>query len=212
MSFLFSSVGPLDMNESIYFSTNTTTFRSMIGASKGHHCKQIAIPHSDITGLTVQIGKRRFLIISVYIPCSSGRVEIDQQNLATRLRYIYQALEGAKSQHPETALVLTGDFNRWDFHWGGDFIGAHSRQGEGAGLIDFMSDLGLIQLLQRGTQTYHSPLGTSSTIDLVFTSKRLARSLLECKLYNTHHGSDHEAIETHFDLIISEATHTPRSI
>ena len=105
---------------------------------------------------------------------------------------------------------MTGDFNRWDSYWRRNSIRAHSQQGESAGLIDFLSDLGLIQLLQRGTQTYHSPLGNSSTIDLIFISKRLARSLLKCKLYNTHHGSDHEAIKTLFDPIISEATHTPR--
>ena len=68
----------------------------MIWASKDHYCKQIAIQHSDILGLTVEIGKQHFFIISVYIPCNSGRVEIDQQNLTIRLRYIYQALEDAK--------------------------------------------------------------------------------------------------------------------
>ena len=56
---------------------NTTAFRSMIWASKVLRCKQIAIPHSDITGLIVQLGKRIFLLISVYVPFSSGRIETD---------------------------------------------------------------------------------------------------------------------------------------
>lgn len=68
---------------------NTTAFRLMIWASKVLRCKQIAIPLSDITGLTVHLGNRFFLIISVYVPCSSGRIETDQQNLAIRLHYIY---------------------------------------------------------------------------------------------------------------------------
>ena len=189
---------------------NTTAFRSMIWASKVLRCKQIAIPHSNITGLAVHLGNRFFLIISVYVPCSSRRIETNQQNLATRLHYIHQALEIEKSQNPETELILTGDFNRWDSYWRGDAIGSHPRQGEGARLIEFMSDLNLVQLLQCGTQTYHSPLGSSSTIDLVFTSERLARCILECKLHNTHHGSDHEAIESQFDLKIGEVTQAPR--
>ena len=73
-----------------------------------------------------------------------------------------------------------------------------------------MSDLNLVQLFQLGTQTYDSPPGTSSTIDLVFTSERLTRDVLECKLHNTHHGSDHEAIESQFDLQVAQITPTPR--
>ena len=99
--------------------------------------------------------------------------------------------------------------NRWDSYWGGDAIGSHSQQGESAKLIEFISDLSLVQLLQRGTQTYHSPSGTSSTIDPVFTSERLAIDVLECKLHNTHHGSDHEAIESQFDLQVAQITPTP---
>ncbi len=72
-----------------------------------------------------------------------------------------------------------------------------------------MSHLSLVQLLQLGTQTYNSSLGSSSTIDLVFTSERLARCLLKCKLHNTHHGSDHEAIESQSDLKMVEVMHTP---
>ena len=77
-------------------------------------------------------------------------------------------------------------------------------------MIEFMSDLSLVQLLQRGTQTYHSPSGTSSTIDLIFTLEKLARDVLKCKLHNTHHGSDHEAIESQFDLQVAQITPTPR--
>ena len=112
----------------------------MIWASKVLQYKQIAIPHSDITGLTVQLGNRFFLIIiiSVYVPCSSERIEIDQRNLATRLHYIHQALKMEKSQNPETELILTGDFNCWDSYWGGNAIGSHSRQGKSAKLIEFI--------------------------------------------------------------------------
>ncbi len=168
----------------------------MIWASKDLYCKQSAILHSNITGLTSQICNRFFLIISMYMPYSSGQTEIDQQNLVTQLHNIHQAFEMEKSQNPETELILTSDFNRLDSYWGSDAIGSHSRQGKTAKLIEFMLDLSLVQLLQRGTKTYQSPSGTSPTIDLVFTSERLVRDVLECKLHNTHHGSDHEAIES----------------
>lgn len=156
---------------------NTIAFRSMIWASKKIHCKQIAIPHPDITGLTVQLCGRSFLNISIYVPYSSGRTEVDEQNLAIRLHHVYQAFERERSQNPEIEIIVAGDFNRWNSHWGGDAIRAHPRQGEGVKLIDFMMDTSLVQLLQCGTQTYHSPSGTSSTIDLVFTSERLARNI-----------------------------------
>ena len=53
-------------------------------------------------------------------------------------------------------------------------------------------------------------MGSSSTIDLVFTPERLARGVVECKLHNTHHGSDHEAFVSKFDLKIAEVMHTAR--
>ncbi len=92
----------------------------------------------------------------------------------------------------------------------GDAIESHSWQGKGAKLIEFMPDLSLVQLLQRDTQTYHSHLRFSSTINLVFISERLARCLLECNLHTTHYGSDYEAIESQFDLKMAEVMHVPR--
>ena len=189
---------------------NTSAFHLMIWASKVLRCRQIVITHSDITGLTVQLGNRFFLIISVYIPWSSGRIETDQRNLVTRLHYIYQGLEIEKSQNPDTELILTGNFNRWDFYLRGDAIESHFWHGEAAKLIAFMSDLSLVQLLQHDTQTYHLHLGFSSTIDLVFTLERLVRCVLECKLHITQYSSDHKAIESQFDLKMAEVMYAPR--
>ncbi len=84
----------------------------MIWASNVLRRRQIVITHSDITGLPVQLGNRFFLIILVYIPCSSRRIKTDQRNLVTRLHYIYQALKMEKSQNPDTELILKSDFNR----------------------------------------------------------------------------------------------------
>lgn len=114
------------------------------------------------------------------------------------------------SQNPDTEFILAGDFNRWDSHWGGDHLISHARQREGEKLIEFMADFNLVQLLRRGTPTYHSPSGAFSTIDLVFTSDRLAQTRLECKLHKTHHGSDHEAIETELDITTPDTIIPPR--
>ena len=115
-----------------------------------------------------------------------------------------------KSQNLETELILTGDFNCWDSYLGNGVIRSHSRQGKCVKWIEFMSDSSLVQLLQRGTQTYHSSLGSSSTVDLVFTSEWLARCVLECKFHNTYHSCDHEAIQSQFDLKMAEVMYAPR--
>ena len=69
--------------------SNTTAFCSIIWASKILRCRQIVVQHSDITGLTVQLDNRFFLINLMYVPWSSGRIKTDQRNLVTRLHYIH---------------------------------------------------------------------------------------------------------------------------
>ena len=53
-------------------------FRSMIWVNKHHNFKsrQIHIQHPDLTAITASSGGRRFLIISVYIPCITNRQEL----------------------------------------------------------------------------------------------------------------------------------------
>lgn len=106
-------------------------------------------------------------------------------------------------------LIRTGDFNRWDSLWGGNLIAAHSLQGEAEPLLDLISKLNLQSLLPRGTVTY-SARSVSSTIDLIFTTARLAEEIDVCQVYERNHGSDHEAVHLRFSVIMSAPLSTPR--
>ena len=66
-----------------------------------------------------------------------------------------------------------------------------------------MNQHSLQSLLQRGTKTWHNS-SAESTIDLVLVSEELASNVIKCMLHNTNHGSDHEAIETTFDIAVPE--------
>lgn len=80
------------------------------------------------------------------------------------------------SQNPDTELVLTGYFNQYVVHWESDHLIFCTRQGKNKKLIEFMTDFNLVQLLCRGTLTYHLSKSESSTIDLVFTSGWLVQT------------------------------------
>lgn len=79
----------------------------------------------------------------------------------------------------------------------------YTRQRQGQFLIDLMSDLDLQLLLPCGTTKYTGVTQngyTSSTIDLVFSTPRLAAEKLVCKIHETDHGSDHSVIKTFFAI------------
>ncbi|KJK84836.1 hypothetical protein H633G_11365 [Metarhizium anisopliae BRIP 53284] len=69
------------------------------------------------------------------------------------------------------------------------------RQGEGDDIIDLMNELALGSLLPRGTKTWQGQ-EFESTIELV----QLATSMIKCATRETDHGSDHQAIETVFEV------------
>lgn len=84
-----------------------------------------------------------------------------------------------------------GHFNYWDFYWGGDAIRSHSQQAKGAKLIEFILNLSVVKLFQRGTLTYYSSLGSLSIINLVFSLNRQAGCVLEYKFHNTYDNFNH---------------------
>ena len=70
-----------------------------------------------------------------------------------------------------------------------------------------MADLDLQLLLPQGTITYSgvTSLGNAApTIDLVFSSTRLAKDRILYTTLNTDHGSHHAVIRTVFSMNISE--------
>lgn len=79
----------------------------------------IPIAYSDICTIITRIASRFIFLASVYVPCSSGALEKDNQHLESRVYRIRTAYQQEKDQCPELELILTGDFNRWDTLWGG---------------------------------------------------------------------------------------------
>ncbi len=135
-----------------------------------------------------------------------------EQLLKSRLKliklvYCYtEQLKGTKVE-----LLVGGDFNRYDQFWVGDRIAKSPRQGEGARLVDRMMEKDLQLLLPRATPTYESYDGVnSSTIDLLFASENLTNLLTRCgSILITDHGSDHQAIESLFEVCIGKSPATP---
>ncbi|EXU95332.1 reverse transcriptase domain protein [Metarhizium robertsii] len=62
-----------------------------------------------------------------------------------------------------------------------------------------MNELALGSLLPRGTKTWQGQ-EFESTIELVLASEELATSMIKCAIRETDHGSDHQAIETVFEV------------
>lgn len=86
----------------------------MIWVNKAQKSKQVPINHSDITAVVSQVQERMLLVVSVYIPCSSGNKDEDQENLQYRLNLNYNMYQREKSQYFDLEIILTGDINRWD--------------------------------------------------------------------------------------------------
>lgn len=175
----------------------------MIWERKDLKCHQFSIKHSDITAVIYDLeGKnRKIMLVSVYIPCIRNQRERDRKQLITRLSLIKQAYAIEKSVDVELELILTGDFNRWDSLWGGNQVATHGRQGEAEPLVELMAELNLQSLLPRGIITY-SAREVSSTIDLIFTTARLAEEVEQSEVHECNHGSDHEAILSRFSTAI----------
>ena len=164
--------------------------RSLIYVNKALRAQAVYIPSSDLTGVQVWVQERSILAISVCVPPN------DQFALARTCRLIRDTVRQRGHGHE---VIIGGDFNRHDQLWGGDEVGASSRQGEAAPIIDLMVDLDLRSLLPRGTITFES--GTrKSTIDLVLATADLTANRTVCQPHHTEHGSDHLAISTTFAL------------
>jgi hypothetical protein len=75
-------------------------------------------------------------------------------------------------------------------------------QGESNAIIDLMSDYSFPSPLSRGTKMWEKG-ALVTTIDLVLASSSLARRVAHCSIMDEDHGSDHRAIETTIDMVVS---------
>ncbi|KAL0929378.1 uncharacterized protein CTRU02_215544 [Colletotrichum truncatum] len=177
--------------------------RSMLWVNKEIEAEQVPIPSPDITGAVLRLPGRRVLIVSVYVPAQ------EPEMLRRTCSMLRQAIAGVRSSAGEVVdVVFVGDFNRHDQLWGGDDVSA-TRQGEADPIIELMSDLSLRSLLPRGTKTWHKN-DAATTIDLSIASEDLARMMTRCALHETDHGSDHQAIETTFEIATPDTDSKPR--
>lgn len=194
--------------QTISLDRRSPPFRVMIWINKKFSIiQQITIPHHDICDLIFHTDDRDLFLVSVYIPCSTNNCLVDNTELGKRINLLCNTFLHKQQAKPHLELILTGDFNRCDTLWGGNCIASHSRQGKGQILINLMADLDLQLLLPQGTITYTgatSPGNTASTIDLIFSSARLAEDWILCTTSDTDHGSDHAAIETLFSMNTSQ--------
>ncbi|KDN69578.1 hypothetical protein CSUB01_12592, partial [Colletotrichum sublineola] len=172
-------------------------------ASQEVEAEQVPIPSSDMTGAILRLPGRRVLVVSVYVPVQ------EPEMLRRTCSLLRQVVEGVRSSAGEVVdAVFVGDFNRHDQLWGGDDVSV-VRQGEADPIIELMSDLSLRSLLPRGTKTWHKN-NAATTIDLSIASEDLARMMTRCALHETDHGSDHQAIETAFEIATPETDSKPR--
>lgn len=97
-----------------------------------------------------------------------------------------------------TDHVIVGDFNIHHPSWGCKTTQADNRAPQ---LLEIIDEFNLTQHLPPGTTTYISPLGSESTIDLVFTSAGLTERIQMCDVVEAlDHDSDHLPIGTILDL------------
>lgn len=187
-------------------------FRSMTWVNKTLRARQMRVESSDITAAVVELDSRTILLFSVYVP----PIQHDKDNneeLDSRLRLIEEAYRATKRGLPEKKLevFIAGDFNRWDQMWSGTQAITRARQGEADSLIRMMKVVELQLLTPQGLETFLGLCGLS-TIDLAFASEDLVEDLIKCKVLSTQHGSDHQAVETHFNINASDYQEQPRRL
>lgn len=167
--------------------------RSMLFVRNDLDAEQVPVGSADTTAVLLRLPGRQILVFSVYVQ------GFDHQALRDACAVLQEVIEKTRRGTGEVVdLVIMGDFTRHDQLWGGEDV-ALERQGEGDRIIELMSSLALSSLLPRGTKTWQRR-DQKTTIDLVLASEDLITSAIRCAIHNTNHGSDHQAIETIFDI------------
>lgn len=127
------------------------------------------------------------MLVSVYLPCVTNEREKNLWHFQSRLSLISNLYKIEQRTNLDLEFILTGNFNRWDSLLEENQIASYGRQGEAEPLINLMAKLDLQSLLPRETVTY-STRNVFSTINLIFTTVRLAEKLDICKLFECNHG------------------------
>lgn len=175
-------------------------YRAMLWINAGVQAVQVPIDSHDIVAATIQTAEGTVLLISAYDPNDRSRMTVQDRDLYGKLALIRQAIDQTQQKHGEDIVILLcSDFNRHDYLWGGQEGVARGRRNEAVPLVHFAQEYGLQSMLPAGTITWHHPgMDSSSTIDVIMASHRLAARLDRCGIHVHDHGSDHLPIVIDF--------------
>ena len=177
--------------------------RSMLWIRSDIEAEQIPVASPDLTAAILKLPDRAVLVVSVYVEGNNEEALISITRLLHDLVVDICGRDGVR-----TDILMVGDFNRHDQLWGGDQI-SPARQGEAEVLVDYMTEHSLQSLLPRGTKTWHSG-DLETTIDLALASTELAEEMVKCGIHYINYGSDYQAIETEFDILVLDRHTTER--
>lgn len=155
--------------------------------------------NGDITSISLETDIGKVWVHNIYNPPPLSHSSRDMNTL----RWIPEILE------KEGYHILVGDFNIHHVSWGGQAVTVQHKIADS--FNDILSDQKMELILPKGTITWMSR-GSQSTLDLVFVSKELEGSVLECRPANElEASSDHIPICTKLNLkAVEEVKRQPR--
>lgn len=76
----------------------------------------MAVKSADTTAVLAHIGRRRMLVVSVYIPdlCSRRTKQENLEEHTSRLEMIDELVQNELLRDPHIEVVVAGDFNRYN--------------------------------------------------------------------------------------------------
>jgi hypothetical protein len=144
--------------------------------------------------------ERQALLFSIYIPPTPINQAPDEISIQPMLNEIESSIRrAAGSIDRPTTVIMAGDFSRHHPTWGNN-TARHAAIEHAEEIISFFQKHGLHSCLPRGTPTFWSLShpGSTSTIDLTVTNT--PESLIKCRLYHDHYGSDHRATYSEWSI------------
>jgi len=138
----------------------------------------------DLIAVNLSIGKRKFVVCSVYVENESLDV----------LNKMKDLVDFCKKKNVQ--LILGGDFNAHHINWGSD-----NDNLRGEIVMDFIGTSGLF-IHNQGSRPTFTRTNCSTIIDLTLSSQFISHKIRNWNVLNEFTGSDHKYIS--FELVIDE--------
>lgn len=161
---------------------------------------QIPLPHTNITGLRLDLNSTPISLFNVYNPPNcSQTIEI--------LAEFVVSSNGPLSD----SYLLVGDFNKHDSLWAGPLHSERSSRSKADSLVDLIIRLGLELCFEPGTPTFFSAAHrTWSTLDLCLASADSLMPLLNHCVTFSGDASDHLGLDIEFAIPLTPNPQPPR--